>query len=53
MTHPSLSPPAPIASAIPDLRRSMTEARALRSTLLTIGTWIVALIASVPLISVL
>ncbi|MGZ8408876.1 MAG: phosphate ABC transporter permease PstA [Hyphomicrobium sp.] len=31
----------------------MTEVRALRSTLLTIGAWIVALIAGIPLISVL
>lgn len=53
MTNPSLSAPAPTASAIPNLRRSMTEVRALRSTLLTIGAWIVALIAGIPLISVL
>lgn len=36
-----------------DLRRSIGEPRALRSTLLTVGAWIVALIAAVPLISVL
>ena len=38
---------------VPNLRRSMSEARAIRSTLLTVGAWIVALIASVPLFSVL
>jgi phosphate transport system permease protein len=38
---------------LPDLKRSFTEARAVRSTLLTAGAWIVALIASVPLFSVL
>jgi phosphate transport system permease protein len=53
MTNPSLSAPPPTASAVPNLRRSMTEVRALRSTLLTIGAWIVALIAGIPLISVL
>jgi phosphate transport system permease protein len=37
----------------PNLRRNMTDARALRSTLLTAGAWVVALIAAVPLISVL
>jgi phosphate transport system permease protein len=38
---------------VPDLRRSWTERRALRSAALTAGTWIFALIASVPLFSVL
>ncbi len=37
----------------PDLRKSWAERRALRSFTLTIGTWIVAVIASVPLFSVL
>jgi phosphate transport system permease protein len=37
----------------PNLQRSMTEARALRSALLTGATWLVALIASIPLFSVL
>ncbi len=37
----------------PDLRRSLSESRALRSTLLTVGTWIVAILASIPLFSVL
>ena len=41
------------AGAAPDLRKSWTEGRALRSLILTIGAWIVALIASVPLFSVL
>ncbi len=47
--------PTTTASTTPplNLRRSMTEARAIRNTVLTIGAWIVALIASVPLISVL
>jgi phosphate transport system permease protein len=40
-------------ATVPDLRRSMRERRALHSTLLTAGAWIVALIASVPLFSVL
>jgi phosphate transport system permease protein len=38
---------------VPDLSRSWTERRALRSAALTTGTWILALIASVPLFSVL
>ena len=48
---------APIAlgerTTSPDLRRSWTERRALRSVILTAGAWIVAVIASVPLFSVL
>jgi phosphate transport system permease protein len=46
---------APIrgAGGAPDLRRSWSEGRALRSVALTIGAWIVAVIASVPLFSVL
>jgi len=39
--------------AVPDLVRSPLERRALKSALLTAGTWLAALIASVPLISVL
>jgi phosphate transport system permease protein len=38
---------------LPDLTRSMTERRAVVSSVLTAGTWAVALIASVPLFSVL
>lgn len=41
------------AGDAPDLRRSWTERRGVRSFILTIGAWIVALIASVPLFSVL
>lgn len=37
----------------PSLSRSFTDRRALTSRLLTIGVWIVALLASVPLLSVL
>ena len=37
----------------PNLRRNMTDTRALRSTLLTAGAWLVALVAAVPLVSVL
>jgi phosphate transport system permease protein len=46
---------APIrgAGSAPDLRRSWAEVRALRSVTLTVGAWIVAVIASVPLFSVL
>lgn len=42
-------------SAVPslNLRRSLVEPRSLRSALLSIVTWIAALIASIPLISVL
>jgi phosphate transport system permease protein len=44
---------APEPADAPDLRRSWGERRALRSTILTAGAWIVAVIASVPLFSVL
>jgi len=39
--------------AAPDLRRSWGEPRALRNVILTVGAWVVAVIASVPLFSVL
>ena len=39
--------------ARPDLNRSFSEPRAVRSLLLTTGTWLVVLIASIPLFSVL
>jgi len=39
--------------AAPRLRRSPWETRALRSTLLTAGAWLAAIVASVPLFSVL
>lgn len=38
---------------LPRLERSVFEARALKSILLTIGTWVVAVLASVPLFSVI
>lgn len=41
------------SSAQPDLTRSLTEWRALRSMLLTTGTWLMVILASVPLFSVL
>jgi phosphate transport system permease protein len=40
-------------ASAPDLRRSWSERRAMRSIILTVGAWIVAVIASVPLFSVL
>ncbi len=51
MKHPDLGK-API-SAIPDLNRSFREPRALRSAFLTGFTWVIALVAAVPLFSVL
>jgi phosphate transport system permease protein len=49
------APPIPLreSTAAPDLRRAWGERRALRSTILTVGAWVVAVIASVPLFSVL
>ena len=44
---------ASVLSAAPSLSRSMTEPRSVRNTLLTAGAWAVALVAAVPLISVL
>jgi phosphate transport system permease protein len=41
------------AAAAPRLERSLLEARALRSLLLTAGAWGAALLAAVPLVSVL
>lgn len=40
-------------SAPPSLNKTLSESRALRSAMLTVGTWIVALLASIPLFSVL
>ena len=37
----------------PNLTHSWSEGRALTNVLLTIGAWIVALLGSVPLVSVL
>lgn len=48
-----------ITAAVPtgprphSLKRAVGDPRALRSTLLTVGAWVVALVASVPLVSVL
>ena len=38
---------------VPNLKRSMSEGRAIRSAMLTVGAWVVTLIAAVPLFSVL
>ena len=53
MTEQSVIEPYRIAGSAPDLRKSWTEPRASRSLILTVGAWIVALVASVPLFSVL
>jgi len=45
--------PAAAHAGIPSLRRSRLEHRALRSGLLTGGAWAAAILASVPLVSVL
>lgn len=39
--------------AAPDLSRSRTEARSVRNLVLTVGAWAVAIVAGVPLLSVL
>jgi len=46
MTEQSVIEPYRIAGSAPDLRKSWTEARASRSLILTVGAWIVALVAS-------
>lgn len=51
MKHPDLGKPS--MNVIPDLSRSFREPRALRSALLTGFTWLIALVAAVPLFSVL
>lgn len=51
MKHPDLGKSS--MNVIPDLSRSFREPRALRSALLTGFTWVIALIAAVPLFSVL
>ncbi len=51
MKHPDLGKSS--MNVIPDLSRSFREPRALRSALLTGFTWVIALVASVPLFSVL
>lgn len=52
MTDVSLSR-QPEAPDLPSLNRSLSELRSLRSVILSAGTWIVSLLAAVPLISVL
>lgn len=42
-----------LPEGIPDLRRSLSDRRSLRNTVLTIFLWVVALLAAVPLVSVL
>jgi phosphate transport system permease protein len=44
---------AAAANEAPDLRRSMSDSRAVWNVILTVGTWAVSLIAAVPLVSVL
>lgn len=51
MKHPDLGKSS--MNVIPDLSRSFREPRALRSALLTGFTWVIALVAAVPLFSVL
>ncbi len=41
------------SSAAPSLNKTLSETRALRSAMLTVGTWVVAVTASIPLFSVL
>ena len=48
-----LPPASAAAPEIPDLRHSFSDRRSLRNTLLTVLLWIVALLAAVPLVSVL
>lgn len=52
MTDVSLSR-QPEAPDLPSLNRSLSELRSLRSVILSAGTWIISLLAAVPLISVL
>lgn len=42
-----------LPEGIPDLRRSLSDRRSMRNTVLTVLLWIVALMAAVPLVSVL
>lgn len=46
-------PMGSLPEGIPDLRRSLSDRRSLRNTVLTIFLWVVALLAAVPLVSVL
>lgn len=54
MSNSSLTgSPASPATIIPNLKRSVADPRALRSTIMSGGCWAFALIASIPLFSVL
>jgi phosphate transport system permease protein len=53
MTPSATATPVVRGLGAPSLRRSRLEPRALRSLVLTGGTWLAALVASVPLVSVL
>jgi phosphate transport system permease protein len=48
-----VSDTAAMAAPMPSLNRSMVDGRILRSLMLTVGAWAVALVASIPLFSVL
>jgi phosphate transport system permease protein len=43
----------PTAGAAPDLSRSLTEPRSVRNSALTVAAWAIAIVAGVPLLSVL
>jgi phosphate transport system permease protein len=53
VAHDITRPVSEEAPIIPDLRHSFSDRRSLRNTLMTVLLWIVALLAAVPLISVL
>ena len=51
--HPVIEAMGVARQQVPDLHRSSWEPRALRNSLLTTGAWVAAILASVPLFSVL
>ena len=51
--HPVIEAMGVARQQVPDLHRSSWEPRALRNRLLTAGAWVAAILASVPLFSVL
>src|SRR5262245_4093291 len=53
MSPPDVAAVTPVPVALPSLQRSALEPRALRSSLLTAAIWAVAIVAAVPLVSVL
>jgi phosphate transport system permease protein len=53
MTDILASSGVPAAPRLPNLAHSWSESRALANVLLTFGTWTVALLAAIPLVSVL